>query len=36
MELNQVTNVSDLFTKFMPDTNVDEAQRRFITTGYQS
>ncbi|CAH1710408.1 unnamed protein product [Aphis gossypii] len=32
MELNQVTNVSDLFTKFMPDTNMDEAQRRFITT----
>lgn len=36
MELNQVTNVSDLFTKFMPDTNMDEAQRRFITTGFQS
>ncbi|XP_022166983.1 vascular endothelial growth factor A-like isoform X2 [Myzus persicae] len=36
MELNQVTNVSDLFNKFMPDTNMDEAQRRFITTGFQS
>ncbi|XP_026812855.1 uncharacterized protein LOC113553629 [Rhopalosiphum maidis] len=36
MELNQVSNVSELFTKFMPDTNMDEAQRRFITTGFQS
>ncbi|XP_060870385.1 uncharacterized protein LOC132944874 [Metopolophium dirhodum] len=36
MELNQVTNVSELFNKYMPDTNMDEAQRRFITTGFQS
>jgi len=35
-ELNQVTNVSELFSKFMPDTNIDEAQTLFATTGFQS
>ncbi|XP_026812220.1 vascular endothelial growth factor C-like [Rhopalosiphum maidis] len=36
VELNQVTNVSELFSKFMPDTNIDEAQTLFATTGFQS
>lgn len=36
LELNQVTNVSELFSKFMPDTNIDEAQTLFAMTGFQS
>lgn len=36
MELNQVTNVSELFTKFMPDTNMKDAQKLFATTGFQN
>ncbi|XP_060839969.1 uncharacterized protein LOC132921133 [Rhopalosiphum padi] len=36
IELNQVTNVSELFSKFIPDTNLDEAQTLFFTTGFQS
>jgi len=36
MELNRVTNVSELFTKFMPDINMNDAQKLFATTGFQS
>ncbi|KAL5234633.1 hypothetical protein ACI65C_002043 [Semiaphis heraclei] len=37
MELNQVTNVSELFTKFMPDTKyMNDAQKQFAMTGFQS
>jgi len=36
MELNQVNNFSELFTKFMPDTNMNDAQKLFTTTGFQS
>jgi len=36
MELNQVQNFSELFTKFMPDTNQNDAQKLFATTGFQS
>uniref|UniRef100_A0A2H8TGL1 Platelet-derived growth factor subunit B n=1 Tax=Melanaphis sacchari TaxID=742174 RepID=A0A2H8TGL1_9HEMI len=35
-ELNQVTNVSELFSKFMPDVNLDEVQTLYATTGFQS
>ncbi|XP_060870220.1 vascular endothelial growth factor A-like [Metopolophium dirhodum] len=36
MELNQVQNFSELFTKFMPDTNMNDAQKLFVTTGFQN
>jgi len=36
MELNKVTNVSELFIKFMPDTNMNDAQKLYTTIGFQS
>ncbi|XP_026813773.1 platelet-derived growth factor D-like isoform X1 [Rhopalosiphum maidis] len=36
MELNQVTNVSELFIKFMPDTNMNDAQKLYTTIGFQN
>uniref|UniRef100_A0A2H8TXP0 Vascular endothelial growth factor A n=1 Tax=Melanaphis sacchari TaxID=742174 RepID=A0A2H8TXP0_9HEMI len=36
MELNQVTNVSDLFIKFIPDTNMNDAQKIYTTIGFQN
>lgn len=36
MELNQVRNVSELFTKFLPDVDLHAAQKLVATTGFQS
>lgn len=36
MELNQVTNVTELFTKFMPNTDMFKAQNLIAMTGLQS
>jgi len=35
IELNRVRNVSELFSKFMPHINMDEAQTLLATTGFQ-
>lgn len=35
LELNQVKNVSELFSKFMPDTNKNDAQKLYATIGFQ-